>query len=200
MRKLSLLFDVGVTLAVVVLLWSTVSKYEARKLNESIYFRDWLVLTGLPADAVIDSAIDHDWLSSVGGETRVAPREQMVVATSKDVVIPWIRVHVDTQEVPLILHNSSPTGRTTDIVGYAYTEFSADTATKKILLVRHDDDVRIWLNGKRVLTELGDRSAERPALRIPVVLRQGTNSLLVKVTQKTGGWGFSLQLDAPNAV
>ena len=62
--------------------------------------------------------------------------------------------------------------------------------TNPALLIHHDDDARVFLNGKR-LFDLKDHSTEYKVLRIPVemqsALREGENVLAIRCLQRRGG-------------
>ncbi len=79
-------------------------------------------------------------------------------------------------------------------VGYALAEISAAEEVEALALLGSDDGVAVWVNGELVHKEHIHR-APRPAQDLLVVrLRKGTNTILVKVEQVGGDWGFYLQL------
>ena len=61
-----------------------------------------------------------------------------------------------------------------------------------------DDQGKIWLNGTEVFTHTKTHSAEIDRYVIPITLKQGKNSILVKVCQEEGSWGFYLRITAQN--
>lgn len=57
-----------------------------------------------------------------------------------------------------------------------------------------DDQGKIWVNGIDVFTHTKTFTAEIDNFKFPVKLNAGLNSILVKVCQETGGWGFYLRI------
>jgi len=57
-----------------------------------------------------------------------------------------------------------------------------------------DDGVKVWLNGELVHANNAARGVTPGEDVIEITLRQGWNSLLLKITQGTGGWGACARL------
>ena len=57
-----------------------------------------------------------------------------------------------------------------------------------------DDQGKVFLNGKEVLTNTEAHSATIDRYTVPVRLRSGENSILVKVCEEEEGWGFYLRI------
>ena len=57
-----------------------------------------------------------------------------------------------------------------------------------------DDQGKIWLNEEQVFTHTKAFSAVIDNYTIPVTLKSGENSILVKVCEEVGGWGFYLRI------
>ncbi|HVS09031.1 MAG TPA: hypothetical protein VMS76_04085, partial [Planctomycetota bacterium] len=81
-----------------------------------------------------------------------------------------------------------------DVVAYAYAELASPLAREAQLLVGSDDGVAIWVNGVRVHSNRVSRRLTPDEDRVPVTLREGTNSILVKVAQGGGDWGFCVRV------
>jgi tetratricopeptide (TPR) repeat protein len=79
--------------------------------------------------------------------------------------------------------------------GYALTYVWSPDERPTTLLVGGDDRVRVWLNG-RLAHEIPDHRAPWAwgLERVPVTLRAGRNTLLVKVSNITGPHSFYLRL------
>jgi len=56
-----------------------------------------------------------------------------------------------------------------------------------------DNGIRIWLNGKEVLSTKKYRAAAIDQDIVPVSMRRGSNEILVKVCSG-GDWGFYLRI------
>ena len=75
-------------------------------------------------------------------------------------------------------------------MAYAYTSLENRDAGDYMLDVRHDDAVRIWLNGSHVFTSLEHRPSVQTRQLVPVRLKKGRNHLLVKLCQRKNYWEF----------
>lgn len=83
-------------------------------------------------------------------------------------------------------------GDKTYVMAYAYTRVSSPVAGEYIVDLRHDDMMRLWVNGKVAFS--GRRSAPSDCTRsmARVVLRKGDNDILVKICQRKNYWEFGL--------
>jgi hypothetical protein len=59
-----------------------------------------------------------------------------------------------------------------------------------VLHLGSDDGVKVWLNDDLIHQNFTFRPPNRHDDQVPFTLQRGTNELLVKVVQGTGGWGF----------
>ncbi|HEX8552186.1 MAG TPA: alpha-galactosidase [Abditibacteriaceae bacterium] len=83
-------------------------------------------------------------------------------------------------------------------VAYAAFEVESIHQRETVLKTGSDDGIKVWLNGEEVLridTNRGHRAGEDET---PIFLKAGTNTFLVKIDQKNGGWGFSVQVPKAN--
>jgi len=80
------------------------------------------------------------------------------------------------------------------VIAYAFGRVQAGEDIDTTLLLGSDDGVRVWLNGELVHTNAAYRASAADQDRIPVRLKKGTNTVLVKVLQGAGAWGFHLRL------
>ena len=58
-----------------------------------------------------------------------------------------------------------------------------------------DDGCKVWLNGKQVFRFVGARGSEPDQDAIPVQLKRGWNTLVLKVEQFTGGWSVYTRME-----
>jgi len=82
-----------------------------------------------------------------------------------------------------------------NVAAYAYAEIEAPRARSVNLRIGSDDGFVCWVNGK----EVGDRNVARPLTvdedtieKVPLV--QGTNKVLLKITQGEGQWEFCVRV------
>ena len=77
-----------------------------------------------------------------------------------------------------------------DVIAYARTVFTVPTEMKAELRLGSDDGVVCWLNGEKIHSNKVDRKVAIDNDRIPVTLRAGENTLLLKIVQGGGGMGY----------
>ncbi len=75
-------------------------------------------------------------------------------------------------------------------VGYAWTKVYSDKDQKVFMVAGSDDGVKIWLNGKMAINVLKSRAALWGDDKAGAMLKKGENLILVKVENRTGGFGF----------
>ena len=85
-----------------------------------------------------------------------------------------------------------------DRVIYGFITLNSPQAQNTRMFVGSDDSVKVWLNGELVREEIVGRGASDYQGSFPVTLKQGINTLLVAVENRTGRWSgfFGFQADA----
>jgi hypothetical protein len=73
---------------------------------------------------------------------------------------------------------------------YVRATFTSETEQPARLLLGSDDGIAAWLNGQSIHTNKASRSVKLDDDKVDVTLKAGANSLLLKVVQSDGGWGF----------
>ena len=76
---------------------------------------------------------------------------------------------------------------------YALTKVVSDRDRTVTMFTGSDDTITVWVNRKQVLAKNVYRAATPDSDRAEVALKQGENTVLVKVCQGTGGWAFFLR-------
>ncbi len=137
---------------------------------------------------------DTDLLAGSGTEAYAAAIEgQSVVSTSS--VLKWQLMLADTASglgfVPAF-------DRQKPGVVYAYAEVRSPSARDARLLIGSDDGVKVWVNGKLILTSHQTRGVKRDEDKADIRLNQGPNRLLFKVDQHFGGWGLLARITDPD--
>ena len=79
-------------------------------------------------------------------------------------------------------------------VAYAFATVISPDERKVQLRFDSDDQGKVWLNGEGVHAHTKTYRAEIDRYIIPVTLKPGENSILVKVCEEEGGWGFYLRI------
>ncbi len=77
-----------------------------------------------------------------------------------------------------------------DITAYGLVVLVSDEAKEVQLLAGSDDSIKVWLNGEVVHTNAVNRGRSRWQDEFTVNLKKGDNLLMVKVSDRGGGWGM----------
>ena len=84
-----------------------------------------------------------------------------------------------------------------DVSSYALITLVAEEAMEGVGMgVGSDDSIKVWLNGEVVHTNAVNRGRGRWQDEFQVNLMQGDNLLLVKVSERGGGWGMYVGIRA----
>jgi HEAT repeat protein len=122
-----------------------------------------------------------DWEERFVGEPGVDPEADDVN---------WKVVTTTGGSVNLISH----VGAESSVFGYGYVEFEVPQGGPAQIRLGSDDGNQVWLNGEQVAEHRVDRGAAPDQDIIPVTLRDGRNTLLLKISQGGGGWNFICRL------
>lgn len=79
-------------------------------------------------------------------------------------------------------------------VSYAFATINAPDEREVQFRFDSDDQGKVWLNGKAVFSHTKAFMAIVDRYTIPVKLKPGKNSILVKVCNEMGGWAFFLRI------
>jgi hypothetical protein len=85
-----------------------------------------------------------------------------------------------------------------NVCAYAAGYVECPDARQARLSAGSDDGVKIWLNGKLVVSNNVARGASPGQEKADVQLVRGRNEVLIKITQGMGGWGFYFDLLGPD--
>jgi len=81
---------------------------------------------------------------------------------------------------------------------YARTVLISDTETDAVLELGSDDGIKVWLNGRLVHSNNISRGAAVAQDKAPVRLIKGENTVMLKITQGGGDWGFCMRVANPD--
>ena len=91
-----------------------------------------------------------------------------------------------------------------DVTSYALITLKTIKAQRDVLMgVNSDDSIKVWLNGEVVHTNAVNRgrgNANTFQDTFEVDLKRGSNLLMVKVSERGGGWGMYVGIDAEFAL
>ncbi|MFA6132804.1 MAG: NPCBM/NEW2 domain-containing protein [Phycisphaerae bacterium] len=159
-------------------------------------FRDWLLLGPFayqpdPNFPNGGAGLSVNFLGK--NEASAQPKDGEVVKTSAGKEIRWTAFHSPSDMVDLLKYFSP--GKSMDCtVAYAFTTVHRSKAGKCILLLGSDDGIRAYVNGKSVANRPGMRGCMMDQDQVEVDLREGDNSILLKVENVQGNWGFAARV------
>ena len=81
-------------------------------------------------------------------------------------------------------------GALDDVTSYALYTYKSDKAQKATMKTGSDDSIKVWLNGKVVFKNAVNRGRSMFQDEFGIDLKQGDNLLMVKVSERGGGWGM----------
>ena len=146
----------------------------------------WLVLT------------PFDNAQGIGYNTAYIPEDATQIDTTAkykgiDEQIRWKKSEDNTLNGYISLGDNVDWG-----VAYAFATVTSPDERGILLKFDSDDQGKIWLNGERIFTHTKAFSAVIDNYTIPGTLKPGKNSILVKVCEEVGGWGFYLRITDTN--
>ena len=93
--------------------------------------------------------------------------------------------------------NMMQVGEGDNRVGYLKTKLISPVQQEVTFAIGSDDGVKVWLNDQVVHSNNTGRGLSPRSDNVKVKLNKGSNDVFVKVTQRSGGWEFCLEvLDA----
>jgi hypothetical protein len=105
--------------------------------------------------------------------------------------VTWVRRDPDA---PAFGTGEVDLGGGSNRVAYAYTTLVSDEDRDVVFLAGSDDGIKVWVNGEEVWRNNAFRPVVPDDDRFPVRLKAGDNTVLLKITQGGGGWGFCLRV------
>lgn len=76
------------------------------------------------------------------------------------------------------------------VCAYAFRKISSPQEQEATLSLGSDDGAKVWFNGKEVIAKYMARGASPGQDKVKVRLNKGENTILIKVEEQIGGWGF----------
>ena len=188
------------TLFIFLLVLSTGAKCDkalaSQKIISGQFIKSWLLLGPIPLQLQTDpdKSWDHlpgfktDYLQMFGGETKPVVKAGDAVKTgNKSVTWKYWQSTDSIVDLAAALSKSYP------VFAYAYTEVEAAETGVQMIGLGSNDGAQLFVNGVSVFDYPGQRGVKIDGDLIPVLLKKGTNSLLLKVEQHGNKWGFCLR-------
>jgi len=149
------------------------------------YISDWLILGPFhPRD------LEKDFLIDSGGESESCPQEGDWLVTESGDTLRWYKHKSKSVIVDLL----KIVGNYENATAYAFCTIRSEIDAKVKVLLGSDDGASVWINGKMVHNHEVNRALHLDHDQFHVDLNKGENRCLVKVSQGSLNWGFSLQI------
>jgi dienelactone hydrolase len=140
------------------------------KRGDESFLRLWLVAGPFPCELAADC------LGAKDGETGARPTDGQEQKRSDGTNVRWHSQKSWSDDVTF----GDLSGARDGDVAYAFARLTRQTAGQALLSIGSRDGVRVWLNGRLVLSRDGLRSATPDEDQVPVEMEAGENALLVK--------------------
>lgn len=141
------------------------------KRGDDHFLRLWLVAGPFPG------GLETDCLTGQGGEARFRPTDGQEVKNGAGTIVKWHSQKSWGDDVTI----DDATGSAEKDVDYAFTTLSRPGPGKAVLSMGSEGGIRVWLNGKLVLSRDGLRSSTPDQDHVDVDMTGGENTLLVKI-------------------
>jgi Glycosyl hydrolases family 2/Glycosyl hydrolases family 2, TIM barrel domain len=189
----------------------------AASLDSQGFIKDWLIIGPFPNDIVNGArkGLDTDFLN---GENNIKPQPEMKMQSvfiadkakliagigstnewgfseTKKFDIKWKEYHSKTQKI-ILDKMFNPIDD--QLVIYAACYIESPSQQKVKLRVGSDDDHKIWLNGKVIGQQKSSQAIIPDNFIYPVMLKRGINRLLLKVVDRTHGFGYCIAISDEN--
>lgn len=155
------------------------------KLRPFAYPSNYWVVKGFPNP--------NDWsgLNTVYGPEQY-PFDQSQVFTQDGQRLSWVKTGLSGEAFVDLLPGEWQTA-------YAYCTITSPVDQKVMFFMGTDDTAKMWLNGEVVYNNTRPRGVIRDEDKVPARLKEGVNTVLIKVCQGNGDWGFTMDigLDKP---
>jgi len=162
---------------------------EVQELHWNVYLKNWQVLGPLPKPDQSASGLD---VKFVENEANLRAGDAFFYDSRL-----YVWQSTDYHAIPIRNAFRTFGQEGYNAVAYAFTEIHSPVEQKAVLSVGYDDHFRAWLNGEPVGSGEDNSSAIIDQSLHEVTLRQGTNSLLIKVGQNVRGWEVLARLLPP---
>ena len=167
-----------------------------KKIIPGQFVKSWLLLGPIPLQLQPDpdKSWDHlpgfnkDYLMNFGGEKNLVVKAGDIVKLDKETVV-WKQ----WKSSDSIVNLAAALSKSYPVFAYAYTEVEATEAGVQMIGLGTNDGAQLFVNGAQVFDYPAMRGVKVDGDLIPVLLKKGKNTLLLKVEQHGNKWGFCLR-------
>ena len=181
-----------------------IPEYDAEKTN--VFIKNFLIIGPFPNPPATNGmrhckslpGFYNDYLEEAGGENS----EQININTEisfnttngESVSVEW-KLHEAEDK---IIDLDKAVSAENDVLCYALCNIKSSKNKKITLGVGANNGVRVWLNGKEVIDNPTIGSLAVDSETAPVILKKGSNQLLIKIEEGGGNWQLAARLKKYN--
>jgi hypothetical protein len=188
-RKLFLIISVSLFLKVT----TNAQQLSPQPVIPGQWIKSWLLCGPIPLKEPLDASDswDHlvgfktDYLIKAGGEQNLLVKAGDVVKYLKGSAVWKLYNSPDS-----IIDLDETVSKDAPVLAYAFTEIQSDENKVWFLGLGTNDGGRLWVNGMEVWDYQPGRAISVDNDMIPVLLKKGNNTLLLKVEERGNRWGF----------
>lgn len=188
---------------------STSQAYQYLRVVPGRFLRNWLLLGPIVIEAdgagelttedLKERAFDRDFLTRAGGESSASLAEEESIQVDGKTLdweshIPVGQPAADKREVDL----GAIYGVKNSVI-YALAEVQASKTGARFAAIGTDGAVKLWVNGKQVLSSGAARWLTKDDDIVRVNLRKGRNQILLKLVSMKKKWRFAFRFVEPSA-
>jgi hypothetical protein len=166
----------------------------ASNLKQDEFITSWLLCGPIHLQKIEDvieawnlhfPGYETDYLGQAGGEQHLKVKNGELLKYGK-VNLRWkyYQSHEPVINLDLAVSKEEP------VLAYAYTEVNAPKDEVLFAAFGTNDGGRLWINGKQIWDHPQKRGVKTDDEMLPVLLHKGKNTILLKVEEKSGSWGF----------
>ena len=176
---------------------STAQNLPEQKLQNGQWLKEWMLVGPVHLQKQEEPSghqwehipgFETDYLKSAGGEISPALKDGATVKF-KGGSAKCIYYHSPDSMVNL----DNTLSKEFPVLAYGYTEVEAPEEGISMLALGSNDGCRLWLNGEQIWDVPGERGLFADDDLIPVFLKKGKNTILIKVEERGGSWGFCMR-------
>ncbi|MBW7892571.1 MAG: DUF4838 domain-containing protein [Chitinophagaceae bacterium] len=181
-------------LSLLVSIWSGILAQEpVNKLIPGQWFNSWLICGPIPLQEHISPeqtlqhypGFENDYLVKSGGEANLKVKAGDAVRL-KGKTLRWKYINTPDSVIDLVANVS----RISPTAAYAYSAVDCPEEGVWLAALGTNDGGSLWINGVREWDYQPPRGVKPDSDLIPVILKKGKNTILLKVEQRGNMWGF----------
>ena len=162
-------------------------------LKPDAFLKTWLISDPLPVPS--DSTNEDMSRQQIFFEKDHFPATEIIASTQSDSFVgtetsfKWHLIHSEKDIIDLI----KQLGDHAYVYSYAFTEIESSSDSTILFGLGSDDAVKMWVNGELVHSNFEGRPVTSDQDLVPAKIKNGKNTILLKIHNMQGDWGFSLR-------